>query len=796
MKRLSTIILLLLFNAVTLFSQVNHLYTDANYKVSGNVHVGDVIIFPNNSKGVVFYIKPDRSGGWVVRSTDQGSTIMWADNGNTTNDVSGLANNGDIKTLLEDVDGYANTGAMRSAGNTGSCASGSVDFNNGWYVPAAGQLRKLFGVLPILEGMGIPASDFTTLNSSVNGYWSSTERNNQMAWSVKGTSSSLVGVFEANNGGQFLSQQKNTPCAVRAIHDFVMEEGTYSYLWTPNGETTPDITVSPSATTEYCVTVTYGNLCPSTDCQTITVLPDLHNVERITSCDSYVWHGTTYTTSGVYTWMDPDPEPCQGADTLYLTITNSTTGVDTQSACESYTWIDGVTYTQSTNTPTFTLTNAAGCDSIVTLHLTINNAQYGTYNKTICDYQLPYTWHGVTFTEGGDQTITVPHATAQGCDSIVTLHLTVNYATHNSESQTECNYYTWHGHTYNTSGTYIYPYDNSFGCPSVDTLHLTINHGTHNAYTAEACESYTWNGFTYNTSGTYIYPYNDGDGCPSVDTLHLTVYHGTHNVNYYTGCGSYTWNGFTYTTSGTYINPYTDEHGCPSVDTLHLTINPDLHNVEYETACGSYTWNGFTYFESGMYEFPYDNLFGCPTVDTLYLTINPDMHAVEYETACDSYTWWNGETYTESGLYTYTYQDLFGCTTTDTLYLTINPDMHAVGYETACGSYTWWNGETYTESGLYTYTYQDLFGCTITDTLFLTIYPNLEGSDSYAVCAGHFPVTFHGHVFNGPTSGSETFTHEGVAAQGCDSIWQLTVTENPNYTGAAAMCLMARPLVR
>ena len=161
MKRLLTIILLLMFNAMTLFSQVNHLYTDANYKVTGNVHVGDVIIFPNNSKGVVFYIKPDRSGGWVVRSTDQSGTMMWADY--TTNDVDGLANNGNIKTLLEDVNGYANTGAMRTAGNTGSsCASGSVDFSNGWYVPAAGQLRKLFGVLPILEGMGIPSSDFTT----------------------------------------------------------------------------------------------------------------------------------------------------------------------------------------------------------------------------------------------------------------------------------------------------------------------------------------------------------------------------------------------------------------------------------------------------------------------------------------------------------------------------------------------------------------------------------------------------------------------------------------------------------
>jgi hypothetical protein len=41
-------------------------------------------------------------------------------------------------------------------------------------------------------------------------------------------------------------------------------------------------------------------------------------------------------------------------------------------ACDSYTWIDGVTYTSSNNTATHTLTNVAGCDSVVTLNLTIN----------------------------------------------------------------------------------------------------------------------------------------------------------------------------------------------------------------------------------------------------------------------------------------------------------------------------------------------------------------------------------------------------------------------------------------
>lgn len=60
-------------------------------------------------------------------------------------------------------------------------------------------------------------------------------------------------------------------------------------------------------------------------------------------------------------------------------VLNSATN-DVHAACNSYTWIDGNTYTSSNNTATHTLTNAAGCDSVVTLDLTIN-----TVDNTITD---------------------------------------------------------------------------------------------------------------------------------------------------------------------------------------------------------------------------------------------------------------------------------------------------------------------------------------------------------------------------------------------------------------------------
>ncbi|HEY9082330.1 MAG TPA: SBBP repeat-containing protein [Vicingaceae bacterium] len=63
-----------------------------------------------------------------------------------------------------------------------------------------------------------------------------------------------------------------------------------------------------------------------------------------------------------------------GNDIFILKLTCNTYSTQTITACDSYTWIDNVTYTTSNNTATHILTggNSIGCDSIVTLDLTIN----------------------------------------------------------------------------------------------------------------------------------------------------------------------------------------------------------------------------------------------------------------------------------------------------------------------------------------------------------------------------------------------------------------------------------------
>ncbi|MBT3612662.1 MAG: hypothetical protein HN522_06965, partial [Flavobacteriales bacterium] len=103
---------------------------------------------------------------------------------------------------------------------------------------------------------------------------------------------------------------------------------------------------------------------------------------------------------------------------LYPTASIASVGV----FCDTYTWIDGVTYTASNNTATHTVTNAVGCDSTVTLDLTITNSTTSTVTQVACD---SYIWsvNGLTYTASVNDTVI--GVNAAGCTETNILDLTV-----------------------------------------------------------------------------------------------------------------------------------------------------------------------------------------------------------------------------------------------------------------------------------------------------------------------------------------------------------------------------------
>ena len=125
--------------------------------------------------------------------------------------------------------------------------------------------------------------------------------------------------------------------------------------------------------------------------------------------------------------------------TLDLTISNTVNGTDTQAACGTFTWIDGNTYTTSNNTATYTIVGGAanGCDSLVTLDLTISNTVNGTDTQAACG---TFTWidGNIYTTSNNTATFTVVGGAANGCDSLVTLDLTISNTVNGTDTQAAC----------------------------------------------------------------------------------------------------------------------------------------------------------------------------------------------------------------------------------------------------------------------------------------------------------------------------------------------------------------------
>ena len=235
--------------------------------------------------------------------------------------------------------------------------------------------------------------------------------------------------------------------------------------------------------------------------------------ETATACDSYTWNGKTYTQSGTYTYTTTAVNGNDSIVTLHLTITPTLYTEETISACDSYVW-NGQTYTEG-GTYTYTTTSVAGCDSIVTLHLTIGHSEVGeTEYATIC-YGENYTWNGQTYSTEGEYSITLSNT--NGCDSVVTLQLTILPEIFTTEEYVAICHgetYTWNGQDYATAGSYTANLSSVLGCDSTAMLHLTVLPEVIRKteyISAPTNKTVNWRGKEYNETGTYY------------DTVHFVV---------------------------------------------------------------------------------------------------------------------------------------------------------------------------------------------------------------------------------------------------------------------------------
>ncbi|MBL4704717.1 MAG: hypothetical protein JKY54_09355, partial [Flavobacteriales bacterium] len=97
---------------------------------------------------------------------------------------------------------------------------------------------------------------------------------------------------------------------------------------------------------------------------------------------------------------------------------------DVITSCFTYTWLDSIVYTASNSSATITLTSTSGCDSVITLNLTILNSATGIDSQTTCD-SLIWIDGNTYYSDNNTATFNLLGGAANSCDSLITLDLTV-----------------------------------------------------------------------------------------------------------------------------------------------------------------------------------------------------------------------------------------------------------------------------------------------------------------------------------------------------------------------------------
>lgn len=282
----------------------------------------------------------------------------------------------------------------------------------------------------------------------------------------------------------------------------------------------------------------------------------------------------------------------------------------------------------------FQYAGATGCDSIVHLHLNVHQPQEFFFSDAVC-CGSHYNNYGFTLSAvSADTVVSDTFQTRWGCDSIRTLSLTVNPLYDTLLYDTVCYGEPYYKYGFQlpqvlNDGVYHLPLVSQAGCDSILSLYLTVLPVFHLTVRDSVCpsERYDKHGFHLSdvrTSGLFRLPLQTVHGCDSVITLELYVYptYFHPRTEYICYGDTVDFRGRRLYESGIYYDSLRTVHGCDSIYNLDLTVHP-VYDIRFSgVLCegSSYTGYDFDVSEAGVHQHRLKSVHGCDSVVTLTLT--------------------------------------------------------------------------------------------------------------------------------------------------------------------------------
>jgi len=452
-----------------------------------------------------------------------------------------------------------------------------------------------------------------------------------------------------------------------------------------------------------------------------------------------------------------------------------TSAEHSEEACESVT-INGETFVQSGDFEQM-LINKAGCDSTLTLHITINPVFVREETVNLCD--------GETF-EFGSQNLTMDgeytelFQTAHGCDSTVTVNLMVRPIFNETAAVAICNGETFEfgSQSLTSAGEFTELFQSQYGCDSTVILNLKINPIFDEQATASICEgdTYTFGTQSLTTTGEYTELFQSTSSCDSTVVLSLKVNPVFTETATATICEgeTYLFGSQSLTATGEYTELFQSLSNCDSTVVLSLKVNQRFSESTTATICQgeTFVFGSQSLDSQGDYSELFQSLSGCDSTVVLTLNVNPIFSETLSASICAGENFaFGSQNLTTTGEYTELFQSANGCDSTVVLNLQVIPDVGEIVSANICAGETYsFGSQTLSLSGSYSELFKTANGCDSTVVVTLVVNPAIEESLEMSICDGEV-YTFGSQSLQLEGSYTELFT----AQSGCDSLVNLSL---------------------
>lgn len=318
----------------------------------------------------------------------------------------------------------------------------------------------------------------------------------------------------------------------------------------------------------------------------------------------------------------------------FVLITSSVPIAIDTTVCQKMQAPSGRYVWDSTATYKDTIMNSKGCDSVITIHLTVLQTEKkldSSVCKSMLSYSRKYSWDS-----SGTYLDTIPNS--KGCDSIITVNLIVLQTTGNLDTTTCSVYASPSGrYLFDSSGTYFDTILNARGCDSI--IRIRYNRLTVTSHLdTMSCSAYKSPSgrYTYHQSGIFFDTIPSFLGCDSIITIDFALVSSQSTISY-TICDSVVSPSkkYVYTLSGTYTDTLTGFLGCDSIITIQIVSKPLLLSLSKsnDVSCDT-PWAQL--YAKGGYDFLWTPREGLSNARTANPIATPQINTVYYVRVNDS----------------------------------------------------------------------------------------------------------------------------------------------------------------